>query len=139
MEELEDRFNIRLEGSHCRYLSIRRKSCITHLLTLRLALIRQNNTTPSIHNSFAKRNNVVEHFDINVRAGGYDRCLLEDLGDDRKVCVEVCSDSLSNVSERLEDCRLQLIRRALQKRLSEGQVLIYYHGYNYLTLKLLSK
>ena len=121
MEELEDRFNIGLELSHCRWLSTRRKDCVTHLLTLRLALIRQNNTTPGIHDSFAKRDDVVEHLNINVRAGGYNRCLLEDLGDDRQVCVEVCPDSLSNVSERLEDCRLQLIRGALEKGLSRGR------------------
>lgn len=80
---------------------------------LRGTLVRQENTTPGIHDTFTKRDDVVERFKSNVGTGGNGRSLLKDLSNDWQVNVELCPDGLSNITECFEDGRLQLVGRAL--------------------------
>lgn len=96
MKKLEDRLDKRLE-----------------LDNLRGTLVRQENTTPGIHDTFTERDDVVERFKSNVGTGGNGRRLLKDLSNDWQVNVELCPDGLSNITECFEDGRLQLVGRAL--------------------------
>jgi hypothetical protein len=73
------------------------------ILTLWCPLVSKENSAPSIHDAFTKRNNVVQHIDRNVMAGGDIRRLLEDLSNDWQVSVEVGSDRLSNVTKGFQN------------------------------------
>lgn len=110
MKEVEDRFHVGLQLGDYTIVS-----CLSWyriegiLLTLRRSLVGKEDTSPSIHDAFTERDNVVEHVKRHVRACSYARGLVEHLCDHRQVSVEVCSNGLSNVTERLEDRRLELV------------------------------
>lgn len=76
---------------------------------LRSALVGQEDTTPGIHDTLTERDNVVEHLNGDIVAGGNGRGLLENLGNDRQVGVELSSDSLGNVAKCLENGGLELV------------------------------
>lgn len=82
---------------------------------MRCALVRKKDTTPSIHDAFAERGYVFQHFKGNISACSDIRGCLEDLANYGQVSVELCPDSLSDVTECFQDCGLQLIGSALGK------------------------
>ena len=101
----------------CRVVSIV-GSVVDGLFALTLASTSHGHecTGPSIHNAFAESDDVLEHLErrVGYRDGGG---LLQDLGDDREVCLEGTADCLGDVTKALEDGGLELVaeRRALSK------------------------
>lgn len=119
MKQLEDGFNEWLELGDCGNISIMGEAKGGRLqLTGRCAFVGQKDTTPSIHDTLAKRDNVVDHLVGKVGAGGDARGLLQDLANNRQVGVELGSDGLSNVTEGLEDRGLELVGGSLVERVS---------------------
>ena len=86
--------------------------------TRRSALVGQKNTTPSIHDALTERNNVIHHVVWEVGAGGHAGGLLENLTNDRQVCVEVGSDGLGDIAEGLKNRRLELVGGSLLEELA---------------------
>lgn len=82
MKELEDRLNVGLKSSN-----------------LRSTLVRQENTTPGIHDTFAERDHVLHGVSIDIVGKGDTRGLLKDLGNNRQVGLEVYANSLCNISK----------------------------------------
>lgn len=85
-------------------------------LTLATSSHGHQGTRPGIHNAFAESDDILEHLEGSighVDGGG----LLQDLCNDRKVGLKGTADCLSDVTEALEDGRLELVaeRRALSK------------------------
>jgi hypothetical protein len=79
----------------------------------RCALVRKQDTTPGIHDTLAEGNNVVDHVEWQVVAGGNRRGLLENTAYNSEVSVELGSNGLSNVTESLQDGRLELVGSSL--------------------------
>lgn len=79
----------------------------------RCALVRKQDTTPGIHDTLAEGDNVVDHVVWKVGAGGDRRGLLENTADNSEVSVELGSNSLGNVTESLQDGRLELVGSSL--------------------------
>lgn len=86
--------------------------------TRRSALVGQKNTTPSIHDAFTERNNIIHHVVWEVGAGGDAGGLLENLANDRQVRIKVSSDGLGNIAEGLKNSRLELVGGSLFGRLA---------------------
>lgn len=66
-------------------------------------------TRPSIHNAFPQRSNVVIHIISILRAWIYIGGLLQNGSYHGQVGLEVGPDSLRDISEALQDCRLELV------------------------------
>ena len=119
MKKLEDRLDERLELGDCDLIS----TLTSYLeskgkLTGRSALVRQKDTTPSIHDALTERDNVINHVVWEVGAGGNAGGLLENLANNRQVGIEVSADGLADITEALEDGRLQLVGCALYRKLA---------------------
>ncbi len=81
-------------------------------LTFVASLHGRDNTAPSVHNTLAQGDDVVEHLVRAIGRGSNARRLLEDLGDNGQVGLEVALDGDSNITETLENRRLELVRKA---------------------------
>lgn len=120
VKELEDRLDERLQLGDYDLISM----LISYLCkseeqhTRRGALVGQKNTTPSIHDAFTERNNVVHHVVWEVGAGGHARGLLENLANNCQVRIEVGSDGLSDITKGLKNRRLELVGGSLFERLA---------------------
>ncbi len=66
-------------------------------------------TTPGIHDTFTKRDDVVKHLIRSVWAGLNSSSLLQNLRNYRQVLLECSTDSASNVTETLKNGGLELI------------------------------
>lgn len=82
--------------------------------TLRLALVRKENPTPGIHDTLTEGDNVIQHLDSNIVAGGDQGGLLQDLTDNGQVLIKVLSNCLGNVPKSFEDSWLELVGGALE-------------------------
>jgi len=78
-------------------------------LTLSTSFHSPNNSTPSIHNTFTQRDDVVEHLIGSIGASLNTSCLLQNLSDDRKVSLEMTTNSAGNIPKALENRRFELI------------------------------
>lgn len=101
------------------------------------ALVRQKNSTPSIHDAFTERNNVVHHVVWEVGAGGHAGGLLENLANDCQVRIEVGSDGLGDVAKGLKNRRLELVGGSLFEKLALNIYLDMSRRHN-LTCRVLS-
>lgn len=87
------------------------------MLTLRLALVSQKDTTPSIHDTLTEGDDVVDGVKRHIVAGGHGRGLVEDSCNNLKIGVKLSADSLSDISKCLKDSRLELIAAGLRRQL----------------------
>lgn len=116
MQEMKDGFHERLQfGGYSKisktHASTSRKT--NSRRTLRLALVCDENATPSIHDTLAQGQNIVEHLEGNVRAGRDEGSLLQHGGNNGQIGVELSSDGLGNIAKGLQDGRFQLVGVAL--------------------------
>lgn len=97
VEQLEDGLNEGLDESN-----------------LGATLVREQDATPSIHDTLTQRHDVVNHVIRQIRAGGNGGGLLKNLANDGQVVIEVgCSDSLGDISEGLQDGGFELVGGSL--------------------------
>lgn len=77
-------------------------------------LVREQDTTPSIHDTLTQRDDVVNHVIRKIGAGGNRGGLLKNLTHNGQVVIEVGgSDGLSDISEGLQDGGLELVGGSL--------------------------
>lgn len=77
--------------------------------TLAACLQSNDDATPSIHNAFSERDDVVVHLVRTLGRSSDSRGLLQNLRDDRQVRLEVATDGASDIAEALQDSRLELV------------------------------
>lgn len=86
------------------------------LLSLTLFLLHgYDDSSPSIHNAFAQRHNVIKHVIVRLLVLCDLSRGLKYLSHGLQVFLEVRSNRVGYVSEALKDCRFELVaRRILQ-------------------------
>lgn len=94
VEELEDRLNIRLKSSN-----------------LRSTLVGQEDTAPSIHDTFAEGDHILHGISIDIIGECDARRLLKDLCYNRQVGLEVYANSLCDISESDENGGFECISK----------------------------
>ena len=77
--------------------------------TLATGLHCANDAAPRIHDALAQRNNIVEHLIRAIGGSGDSGSLLQYLGHDGKVRLEMAANSTGNIAEALENRRLELV------------------------------
>jgi hypothetical protein len=78
-------------------------------LTLITGLHGTNDATPGVHNTLAKRDDIVQHLIRAIVASGDGSSLLQNLGHNRKVLLKVATNGAGNIAEALENSRLELV------------------------------
>lgn len=86
------------------------KKCDGHTLVAHLH--GANDAAPGIHDSLSERDDVVVHLIASVRTGSNSSCLLQNLSDDREVGLEVATNSVGDITEALQDGRLELVTQS---------------------------
>jgi len=84
------------------------------VLSLTLSLLHgYNYSSPSIHNAFTQRHNVIKHVVVRLLILCDLSCGLKNLGHGLQVFLEVWPDRVGYVSEALKDCRFELVARRI--------------------------
>lgn len=72
-----------------------------------------DDATPSVHNSFSQRDDIIIELVGAVRSSSDGRGLLQDLSNDGQISLEVATNSIGYVTKALKDGRLKLVRKRL--------------------------
>lgn len=93
------------------------------VLTLVTCLHCTDDATPGIHDAFTQGNDVVKHLVRDIGASSDSGGLLQHLGHNGEVGLKMAANSTSDISEALENGRLELVGKSRALKAENGDAL----------------